>query len=262
MVWCHQQRLADVAPDGTPIRSYGGIEHSPAETIWHPAARRNAAGYAFGAPTFAAGARVYCRWNRQSRRWEIEASALNVWRVEVAATLMPGQDQVAALVNDDASASQVTVYIPGPYFLGVGRAGAGSHAGTLGYAIWSPLRQRWEFLAGQFKVVAEAIAYQDIAPGQSGLVNLWWLDYPSGNLVDSGQQVTALNWLQPLVAAGEKVLISYDRQENRWTILAADFTTRPQSLDVVTSVDFDNRSYTTCSIQLPPWTTIGPPVQH
>ena len=53
-------------------------------------------------------------------------------------------------------------------------------------------------------------------------------------------------------------------------MLAADFTTRYQPLDVVTGVTLAinwaaqtyQLHYTTQQIQLPPWVTIGPPVQH
>ena len=74
----------------------------------------------------------------------------------------------------------------------------------------------------------------------------------------------------PHIKCGEKVIVSYDRQEDRWTVLAADFTTRYQNLDVVTGVTLSinwqtqiyTLQYTTRQIQLPPWVTIGPPVQH
>ena len=141
----------------------------------------------------------------------------------------------------------------------------------MAYAVWSPLRERWELLTDQFKLLAEGVAYQTIPARGQGLINLWWLDPAgSGTLVDSGLQVSGWNWLHPLIGSGEKVIVSYDRQEDRWTILAADFTTRPQSLNVVTSAtaywDYHMNqlvfNYTTQSIQLPPWTTIGPPVTH
>ena len=38
MVFCHQYQTADVAPDGTPIRSYGGTAYSGEVTVWQPGA--------------------------------------------------------------------------------------------------------------------------------------------------------------------------------------------------------------------------------
>ena len=63
------------------------------------------------------------------------------------------------------------------------------------------------------------------------MVNLWWLDSTSGNLVDTGLQVIAWNWLHPDIFSNEKVIVSYDRQEDRWIVLAWDYTLRPQSLE-------------------------------
>ncbi len=281
MVWCWQQSTEDVDAEGNPICTYGGTEFSQEVVVWHPAAPCNSDGYAYGTPTFATGDRVYCQWNRQSGRWEIEAPALNIWRVELQGTLMPTQCQVQAVPSDAPSQSPITVYRPDGYLggFGVGRAGQEApgtqpgplqHGGTHAYVIWSPVRQQWEFLSDQFKLLAEATAYDDLPPGSKGRVNLWWLDYPSGELVDSGQQVLAENWFHPDIKCGEKVIVSYDRQEDRWTILAADFTTRYQNLDVVTgvtlSINFQTQiytlHYTTQQIQLPPWVTIGDPVQH
>ena len=89
MVWCHQFDPADVDSEGNPICTYGGTELSRDVVVWHPAAPRSdgyrsyeadiggahpiPSGYACGTPAFAAGDRVYCQWNRQSGRWEIEA---------------------------------------------------------------------------------------------------------------------------------------------------------------------------------------------
>ena len=102
----------DVDAEGKPISTYGGIEHSREVVVWHPAARRNSDGYAYGTPAFATGDRVYCQWNRQSGRWEIEAPALNIWRVELQDTFMPIQGQVRAVPSDATSPSPITVYRP------------------------------------------------------------------------------------------------------------------------------------------------------
>jgi len=284
MVWCHQHDPGDVDAEGNPICTYGGTGHSQEVVVWHPTARRSdgyrsyeslPAGYACGTPALAAGERVACQWNRQSGRWEIEAPALNIWRVELKNTFMPIQGQVEVALSDAASDQTITVFRPDTHRAGIGRAGGQSDAGqqydgTHAYAVWSPVRQRWEFLTDQFKLLAEATAYDAFPTGSRGRVNLWWLDYPSGELVNSGLEVLAENWLHPHICCGEKVIVSYDRQEDRWTILAADFTTRYQNLDVVTGVtliiNFDAHTYdlhyTTRQIQLPPWVQIGAPVQR
>ena len=282
MVWCHQHDSDDVNANGTPVCSYGGTEHSQEVVVWHPTAYRGDGygsyagvppGYACGTPTFAVGEHVACQWNRQSGRWEIEAPALNIWRVELTDLFMPIQDQAPVRLSDAATDLPLTVFRPDTHRAGVGRAGGQGpggqqYDGTHAYAVWSPVRQQWEFLTDQFKLLAEATAYDAIEAGGQGRVNLWWLDYPSGTLVNSGLDVLAENWLHPAIACGEKLIVSYDRQEDRWTILAADFTTRYQPLDVVTGVTLSlnggmySLQYTTRQIQIPPWVQIGPPVQH
>jgi hypothetical protein len=284
MVWCCQNGPNDVDANGTPVPSYGGTAHSQEVVVWHPAAYRGNGcgsyagvppGYACGTPTFAVGEHVACQWNRQSGRWEIEAPALNIWRVELKDTFMPIQSQINVALNDAATDLPFTAFRPDGHRTGVGRAGGvgpngRQYDGTHAYAIWSPVRQQWEFLTDQFKLLAEGTAYDAIDPGTTGRVNLWWLDYPSGTLVNTGLIVVAENWLHPHIACSEKVIVSYDRQEDRWTILAADFTTRYQPLSVVTGVTLSldaasgtySLHYTTQQIQLPPWVQIGPPVQN
>ncbi len=296
----------DVDEDGKPVLSYNVVADFNAEvTVWQPATRPGdgagrpivgdgsknlVPGYAYGPPAFGVGDRVFCRWNDQSNRWEIEAPAPNICRVELQETFMPVQGEVQATISDaadDSAPQTITVYRSDDYCggFGVGRAGQEELGetpgplqcgGTHAYAIWSPSRGCWEFLSDQFKLVAEATAYDDLPTGATGRVNLWWLDYAGSDrpltfdLVNSGQQVLALNSLFPDIKCGEKCIVSYDRQEDRWTVLAADFTTRYQDLDVVTgvtlSIDFDTRiytlHYTTRQIQLPPWVTIGDEVLH
>ena len=203
---------------------YGGTADSPQITLYHPVAFRDAVGLPMGTPTFRAGMRCYAWYNRQSGRWEIIAPALNVEQIELSATLMPGDESVSARLTDDPAVREITVYANLADFLGIGRVGSETygHAATLGLAIWSPVRGRWEILALRAKLTSEGKADGAINTGSSGTVSLWWKDYASGNLVDSGQDVTALNWLWPNIAQGDKVIVSYDRQENRWTVIGAE----------------------------------------
>jgi hypothetical protein len=203
---------------------YGGTAHSPETTLYHPAAFRDAAGLPLGTPTFCAGMRCYAWYNRQSGRWEIIAPALNFVRIELSATLMPGDASVAANLVDNPAEPEITVYLNSADYYGVGRAGSSTsgHAGTLGLALWSPVRSRWEIFTLQAKLSSEGKADQAITTGATGTVSLWWKDYATGNLVDSGRDVTALNWLGPDIAQGDKVVVSYDRQENRWTVIGAE----------------------------------------
>ncbi len=284
MVWCHQNDPSDVDAEGNPVSTYGGTAHSQEVVVWHPMAYRSQGygsyagvppGYSCGTPTFAVGEHVACQWNRQSGRWEIESPALNLWRVELRDTFMPVQTQVNVALSDAATDLSFTAFRPDTHRAGVGRAGGQGpdgqqYSGTHAYAIWSPVRQQWEFLTDQFKLLAEGTAYDAIDPGGTGRVDLWWLDYPSGTVVNSGLDVLAENWLHPHIACGEKVILSYDRQEDRWIIVAADFTTRYQPLSVVTGVTLTldaahgtySLQYTTQQIQIPPWVQIGAPVQH
>jgi hypothetical protein len=203
---------------------YGGTAHSPDTTLYHPTAFRDATGLPIGTPAFCAGMRCYAWYNRQSGRWEIIAPALNIVRIELSATLMPGDSSVTAGLVDDPAEPEITVYLNSADHHGVGRAGSGTygHAGTLGLAIWSPVRSRWEILSLQAKLISEGKADEAINTGSTGSVSLWWKDYATGNLVDSGQNVTALNWLWPNIAQGDKVVVSYERHENRWTVIGTE----------------------------------------
>lgn len=203
---------------------YGGIAHSPQTTLYHPTAFRNAAGLPMGTPTFGAGMRCYAWYNRQSGRWEIIAPALCVVQIELSATLAPGDSSVTAYLLDDPAVPEITVYVNSADYLGFGRAGSETygHAATLGLAIWSPVRGRWEILTLRAKLISEGKADEAINTGSTGTVSLWWKDYATGNLVDSGQDVTALNWLWPNIAPGDKVIVSYDRQENRWSVIGTE----------------------------------------
>jgi len=167
---------------------YGGIAHSPQTTLYHPTAFRNAAGLPMGTPTFGAGMRCYAWYNRQSGRWEIIAPALCVVQIELSATLAPGDSSVTAYLLDDPAVPEITVYVNSADYLGFGRAGSEEAINT----------------------------------GSTGTVSLWWTDYATGNLADSGQDVTALNWLWPNIAPGDKVIVSYDRQENRWSVIGTE----------------------------------------
>lgn len=212
LVWLNQQS-----------NQYGGADQSSGTILYHPAALRGAGGLPIGTPTFGPGMRVYAWYNPQSGRWEIMAPALGLAAIELAATFMPGDTEVAATLPDSPGEPPITAFrAAGPHDQGLGRAGAVGHAGTLGFVFWNPLRARWEIMGGQFKLVSEAKADETIAPGQSGTVSLWWLDYDTGSLVDSGRNVEALNWLHPQIQSGDKLIVSFDRQEGRWTVIAKE----------------------------------------
>ena len=182
---------------------------------------------------------------------------------------------VTATLSDATCNQTINVFRPeSGHRLGIGRGGGAdsqgqNHQGTHAYAIWNPLRQRWEFLTGEFKLICEAKAYDDLPVGGSGSVSLWWLDFPSGQLVNSGVKVMVTNWLHPYIFCGTKLVVSYERQEDRWQLLAVDDSAKRQTLDVVTGVTLVpggpgvySLQITTRSIQLPLWVQIGPPVQH
>ena len=200
---------------------YGGTTYSSDVTLYHPTALRDSSGIPVGTPTFCAAMRCYGWYNAQSGRWEILAPPLSLARVELTATLMPGDSSVAAALVDNSDEPAITLHINSDDSPGVGRAGSDtySHAGTVGYAIWSPVRSRWELLCLHAKLIAEGKTDSAINAGASGTVSLWWKDYSTGALVDSGENVTALNWLGPNLSASAKVIVSYDRHENRWVIV-------------------------------------------
>ncbi len=200
--------------------AYGYTGDSPDTTLYHPTALRDAAAAPTGQATFHVGMRCHAWYNRQSSRWEIVAPALDIVRVELTATYMPGDTSVAAQFVDMPDEPAFTLYFPTAHPQGVGRAGAGSHGGTLAYAQYSPLRARFETLTGQFKLTAEGKADAAINTAATGTVSLWWKDYTTGNLVDSGRDITALNWTGPDIATGDNLIAAYDPHEDRWTITA------------------------------------------
>jgi hypothetical protein len=200
---------------------YGDTTISPNVTLYYPAALRDSSGIPIGTPPLSAAMRCYAWHNPQSVRWEILTPPLNLVRIELTGTLMPGDTSVMAELIDSPDKPEITIDINTPEWPGIGRAGSSnySHAGTLGYAIWSPVRSRWELVWLQAKLISEGKTDAAINVGASGVVSLWWKDYATGNLVDSGENVTALNWLGPNLGAAAKVIVSYDRHENRWVIV-------------------------------------------
>jgi hypothetical protein len=150
-VWCHQFDPDDRSPGGAPLRSYDGTQHSKDETVWHPAAFRNADGYAIGHPSFRPGDRVFCLWNRQSGRWEILAPPLDVWRFELKTALEPGSWATACLLACP-SGYDADVHAEFDVFDALdgmlrGRAKTQDRPGTRGYAKFMPDSDRWEILA-------------------------------------------------------------------------------------------------------------------
>jgi ketosteroid isomerase-like protein len=152
-VWCHHFDPDDETPAGEPLRSYGGAANSREVTVYHPAARRNAQGYAVGHPAFHEGDRAFCLWNRQSGRWEILAPPLDVWRFELKTALQPGQHATAYLLPFDETYAENAEVEFEVYDALVGtlrgRAQTDSRPGAQGHARYMPDSGRWEITAMQ-----------------------------------------------------------------------------------------------------------------
>jgi hypothetical protein len=153
-VWCHQFDSNDKTSANCPLRSYGGTGNSKTETVYHPAARRNAVGYAVGHPAFRAGDRAFCFWNAQSGRWEILSPPLDVWRFELKTALTPGASATAYLLECANDVSIANVHVEFEVFDAIdgglrGRARSAGTAGALGYAKFMPDFGHWEIIALQ-----------------------------------------------------------------------------------------------------------------
>jgi hypothetical protein len=155
-VWCHQFDPDDQDGHGHPLRSYGGSSLSKEETVYHPAAFRNGAGYAIGHPTFRSGDRVFCVLNRQSGRWEIVAPALSVCRFELKSALTPGGSATAYLLPWHEGAYGFDAHVELTVYDAVcgtlrGWARTQTFPGSRGYAQYLPDSGRWEIVAMQQK---------------------------------------------------------------------------------------------------------------
>ncbi len=259
-----------------PQDQYGGTQHSPDVTLYHPAAQRDASGRPWAMPALCAGMRCYAWYNRQSKRWEIVGSSPAVIRFEMTAALSCGSS-AAALVKvfdqgayaDDPLARTITVHDFSQRFSKM--ATATGDAGALGWARWMPDHQAWEILDMQvpgdfFGALSSDLAQQDAAQtvevvqgtGVLGGYNVFGENF--------GNQITAYNpegggsfagyWFAG--NEGDRVFCRWDVRNAKYWIVAVEPNNKDyQTLSVVTSVDFVNQTVTTKQIELPPWTTIG-----
>lgn len=156
-----------------------------------------------------------------------------IMRIELAPdeVFMPGDASVECHLADGVEEVVITVFRPGSHHnFGIGRGyetGDPDHPGTEGYIIWSVERTRWEMLTLNSKLISEGkVGSGGIAAGAVGTVNLWWRDWDADekDLKDSGESVEALNWCGPELFEGDKVVVSYDRCDRRWTIITWDST--------------------------------------
>ena len=175
------------------------------------------------------GAYGYAKYFPGPNRWEIIDMNDNVRLFELLADVMPADqasgDTVIGFFLDDPDETEITLYFYERYPLGIGRNGKTdpSYAGTEGYATYNYLNERWEIVCGNFKTVCEGVAVDQIANGATGTISLWWMDYDNAPaLKDSAQDIEALNWASAQVESGDFVIVSCDRQENRWTIIEAE----------------------------------------
>ena len=206
---------------------YNQRNASPETVLYQPTCLRDTDDSVWSTPNYGIGSRVHAAYNRQSGRWEIVERPLYVARIEVrdGVVYMPGDASVDCHLADDPDEPIVTVYQPTSHHtFGIARGGSGvyPHSGAEGYAIWHPVRRRWELMVLNGKLICEGQVNEasGIAAGTAGTVSLYWEDYANlGTLIDSGQTVEALNWCGPDVDDGDNVVVSYDRQEDRWTII-------------------------------------------
>ena len=199
MVCCHQFDPDDKDPQEHPIRSYGGSSLSKQETVYHPGAFRNTAGYAIGHPAFRSGDRVFCVFNRQSGRWEIVAAALGTWRFELKTGLSPGGSATAYLLPWHDAAYGVDTNVEFTVYdaiLGTlrGRARTETVAGSRGYARYMPDSGRWEITAIEQKArwirfaLAADMGYQ--TPNALASVLTYW---DGSNPTPTGANLTVQN---------------------------------------------------------------------
>jgi hypothetical protein len=157
-------------------------------------------------------------------RVEVVRKRARVRRAELTADYWPGDANVAAEMLDQADNPEFTAYVPyyavAAYNFGIGRVGSEVHTATHIWVAWNSRRERYEIIDGHFATFALGKADGAIALDASGTVSVWWKDYATGNMADSGVNVTALNWLFPGIDAGDRVGMAYDRQEAVWKITA------------------------------------------
>jgi len=271
-VWCHQFDPDDKTPGGDPLRSYGGTANSKEETVYHAAVFRNASGYAIGHPTFRAGDRVFCVWNRQSGRWEILAPPLDVWRFELKTALSPGSFATAYLLAY-AEGYAENVHIEFDVYDALvgtlrGRAKTDSLAGTQGYAKYMPDSGRWEIIAIEHQArwirfgLTGNLSHLDY--GQSGQVLTYWDGFdPDPNnagiwLLNSAGTDNSYTFAG---RNGDTGIACLDPASDYYRIVAIDGNDYdPVTIDVVTAVTAT--TYTTRQLRLPRGVTFGDAEVH
>ena len=111
---------------------------------------------------------------------------LNIWRVELTGTMGPLSTLVTATLSDATCNQTINVFRPeSGHRLGIGRGGgqipkAKTIRAPTPTRSGIPCGSAWKFLTGEFKLICEAKAYDDLPVGGSGGGHLWWLDFPSG----------------------------------------------------------------------------------
>ncbi len=207
-----------------PDNEYGETSRSPDVVLYQPTCLRDTDDTVWSTPSYGIGSRVYAAYNLPAGRWEIVQRPPYVARIEVrdGVVYMPGDASVDCHLADDPDEPIVTVYQPTTHHrFGIARGGSStySHAGAEGYAYWHPVRRRWELMVLGGKLLCEGVADDTIDVTSTGTVSLWWKDYATGNMADGGENVEALNWCGPKILYGDRVIVSYDRHEDRWTIV-------------------------------------------
>ncbi len=235
-------------------------------TIYQPTVLRDGSDVPWATPSYGIGSRVAAFWNEQSGHWEICERPVYIARIELSATYEPGDASVAAFLVDDPAESNITLHAPAEegaagtraHQWGIGRAGTAgppSFGGTLGYAIWQPVRQRWEILDLSGLEAASGVVTQGggIAEDAVGTVRVYWLDYASSpDLTDSGIDVEATNWCGPNIDNGMRVEVHLDRSTGFWKIVNAKPRIFVEKDDagggLVWTIDFHDTGFTTVTV--------------
>ena len=50
-------------------------------------------------------------------------------------------------------------------------------------------------------------------------MDIWWKNFATGSLVNSGETITALLWCGPNLLSGDTCHVYYHRHEDRWSII-------------------------------------------
>jgi hypothetical protein len=149
---------------------------------------------------------------------------------------------------DEPGNPEVWIYLPGEgeidyisaYYPGLGRKGAtwvgppaGGHKGSFGFAKWSEIRKRWEYIDGCFKIYAVGVTQEASVLGDRVTVEIYWRTLASGfgGMEASGCQVEAFNYYYEQIESGDRVTISFDRQENLWYITDVEAPVMVEGID-------------------------------